>query len=923
MVAKGKAQPVAVWEAVEPRARLGVDLGGAPGAPLVGRDDELDLLVDALRRSRRDRSTQLVTLVGVPGIGKSRLVLELGRVVDDDADLITWRQGRCLPYGDGVSYWALGEIVKAHAGILESDSGDVADTKLAAILEAVADEGERGWVGRHLRPLVGLGRVEESGDVRGEAFAAWRRFLEAMAERGPVVLVFEDLHWADDGLLDFVDGLVDWVDRVPLLVVCTARPELLERRPGWGGGKRNASTVSLAALDDDATARLVLSLLDRPLLDAETQQELVARAGGNPLYAEEFVRMLQAGAGVDERLPETVQGTIAARIDLLPAAEKDLLQTAAVLGKVFWSDALLSAVGAEPWQLAEMLRALERKEFVRREHRSAVAGATQHAFVHALVRDAAYTLLPRPARAQRHLAAAEWIESLPEDRAEDRAETLAHHYLTAIDLRRAAGDDVSELGPRAVKALEEAGERAIALSAYNTAASFLARALDLLPPDVEPSAELLFHAGTAFSFMGRQTDELARAVDAFERAGDPERAAEAAVAASWHTWHSNPIESGAWLERATALLDGRPPSRAKALMLAERARILMINYQYETSLPVADEAIQQARAVGDVQIEADAIVTSACSRAMLGDRQSMELFEQALALVGHRGRVASRAHTNLGVAWSVFGDLQRATEVSVRGIAIAERDGDEQSAAFMRGNLMGVQFERGEWDDALTHANVMLGTVGWPRLRPFAHAIRAWSASPADGAWTHWRTWRLRSRSHARSRTRRFSGRRWSPLPASSGGRVAARTRRAYWPTSSMRSAAASRSGTCRNGTSTSRPNFARRAATTQGRRSSRESRTGRGERPVSRLSMGTTPRPPTSSRRWGASDSRRTSACGPQGRSPPPAGSRKRKRSSTSRVPSSGRSARRHTWRKPTRSSRPRADAAPGAGRRQTLTGR
>ena len=159
-----------------------------------------------------------------------------------------------------------------------------------------------------------------------------------------------------------------------------------------------------------------------------------------------------------------------------------------------------------------------------------------------------------------------------------------------------------------------------------------------------------------------------RAVDAFERAGDPERAAEAAVAASWHTWHSHPIESGAWLERATALLDGRPPSRAKALMLAERARILMINYQYETSLPVADEAIQQARAVGDVQIEADAIVTQ---RLLVGrcsaDRQSMELFEQALALVGHRGRVASRAHTNLGVAWSVFGDLQRATEVSVRG----------------------------------------------------------------------------------------------------------------------------------------------------------------------------------------------------------------------------------------------------------------
>ena len=249
-----------------------------------------------------------MTLVGVPGIGKSRLVSELGRVVDEDDELITWRQGRCLPYGDGVSYWALGEIVKAHAGILESDPADETESKLRSVLEAIADEAERAWVERHLRPLVGLGRVDVRGDERGEAFAAWRRFLETVAESGPMVLVFEDLHWADDGLLDFVDVLVDWVDGVPLLVVCTARPELLERRPGWGGGKRNATTVSLAALDDDATARLVLALLGRPVLDAETQQALVERAAGNPLYAEEFVRMRQAGAAVDERLPDVGAG---------------------------------------------------------------------------------------------------------------------------------------------------------------------------------------------------------------------------------------------------------------------------------------------------------------------------------------------------------------------------------------------------------------------------------------------------------------------------------------------------------------------------------------------------------------------------------------------------------------------------------------
>ncbi len=211
--------------------------------------------------------------------------------------------------------------------------------------------------------------------------------------------MFEDLHWADDGLLDFVDNLVDWVDGVPLLVLCTARPELLERRSGWGGGKRNATTVSLAPLADEDTAGLVLALLDRPLLDAEAQQALVARAAGNPLYAEEFVRILEAGANIDTALPDTIQGIVAARVDLLPPGEKELLQNAAVLGKVFWSDALASIGGIEPWALDESLRSLERKEFVRREQRSAVAGASQHAFVHALVRDTTYGQLPRSARA--------------------------------------------------------------------------------------------------------------------------------------------------------------------------------------------------------------------------------------------------------------------------------------------------------------------------------------------------------------------------------------------------------------------------------------------------------------------------------------------------------------------------------------------
>jgi class 3 adenylate cyclase/tetratricopeptide (TPR) repeat protein len=700
IAAKGKAEPIRTWEAVEARSRLGIDLGGAGRAGLVGRDAELDMLVDALTRSRRDRSTQLVTLVGVPGIGKSRLVYELAQVVDADDELIAWRQGRCLPYGQGVSYWALGEIVKAQAGILESDDAEVTASKLEAVVEALT-EGERAWVARHLRPLIGLGGDELSADSRGEAFAAWRRFVELVAESGPAVLVFEDLHWADDGLLDFVDNLVDWVGDVPLLVLCTARPELTDRRPGWGGGKRNSSTVSLTPLDDSDTAKLLFALLDRPLLDAQTEQRLVDRAAGNPLYAEEFVRILAAGADVDTALPDSVQGIVAARIDLLPAEEKELLQHAAVLGKVFWSDALAMMSGLEAWQITELLRLLERKEFVRREQRSAVAGATQHAFVHALVRDTAYGQLPRAARAARHVAAAGWIESLPEDRAEDRAETLAHHYVTAIELYRAAGEDVSELRAHAFPALQEAGERALLLHAYPAAARLLEQALDLLPEGFEPTAELLLAAGTAFGFVGRRSDELPRAVDAFVRAGDVERAAEAATMASRHRWHAMAGDTDAWLDRAATLVEQRPPSRAKALVVAERARRSMLTYRTETAYELSRVAIDLAREVGDVETEGHALVTYGSARVSLGYAEGVHDLEVALDLVGRRGMVASRAMTNLGWAYLVIGDLARSHQMTEESIERAEKEGDVQAVWFSRGNLVQSSYALGAWDEAL------------------------------------------------------------------------------------------------------------------------------------------------------------------------------------------------------------------------------
>ena len=324
IVAKGKREPVSIWAVVEARSRLGVDVVRGAQRELVGRTRELGILRESLARVREERRPQLVSIVGVPGIGKSRLVYELLRVVEADDEIIFWRQGRSLPYGEGVSYWALAEIAKAQAGILETDSAPEAEAKLSQAVAALVDDEERAWVEHHLRPLIGLGgELELGGGRKAEAFAAWRRLLEAMAARSPFVLVFEDLQWADDGMLDFVDHLVDWASGVPLLVVVAARPELLARRAGWGGGKANSTTLSLAPLSEDETALLIGILLGRSVLPAETQRELLTRAGGNPLYAEQFTRMLEE-RGPDGALsvPETVQGIIAARLDALPADQK-------------------------------------------------------------------------------------------------------------------------------------------------------------------------------------------------------------------------------------------------------------------------------------------------------------------------------------------------------------------------------------------------------------------------------------------------------------------------------------------------------------------------------------------------------------------------------------------------------------------------
>ena len=382
---------------------------------------------------------------------------------------------------------------EAQAGILEQDTPADAAEKVRLAAADALPEADAAWVESQLLALVGLGVERELGDDRrNEAFSAWRRFLEGLAEQGPLVLVFEDLHWADESLLDFVDELVDWVSDVPLLVVATARPELLERRPGWAGGKLNATTLALAPLSDDETALLLSGLLGRPVLAAESQQALLERAGGNPLYAEQFAELYVERGSTDELpLPETLQGIIAARLDGLADTEKNLVLDAAVVGKVFWPGSL----GRNGDDVVPALHALERKGFVRRQRRSSVEGESELAFAHALVRDVAYGQIPRADRAAKHRRVAEWIESL--GRPEDHAEMLAYHWSSALELARASGLDDAAIAERARHALSEAGDRAFALNAHAPAAKYLSAALSLSTPDDSNYAQLLFRRARA------------------------------------------------------------------------------------------------------------------------------------------------------------------------------------------------------------------------------------------------------------------------------------------------------------------------------------------------------------------------------------------------------------------------------------------
>ena len=709
--AKGKSEDVPVWEALAPRARLGVDIAFRGGAELIGRTEELAALRDAVGRAARGGSAQLVTLIGEPGIGKSRLIYELWAALEADPDLyVFWRQGRSLSYGDGVSFWALGEMTKAHAGILESDDAQAAEAKLReAVAQGIADSAEAAWVESHLRPLVGLGSEQGADDRRTESFAAWRRFFESLAEQRPLVLVFEDLHWADDGLLDFIDHLVDWAADSALLVVCTTRPELLERRPDWGGGKRNAATISLSPLGEEDSARLLEAL------SGNANREIISRSGGNPLYAEEYARMLnQSGNGADIALPDSVHGIIAARLDTLPQDEKTLVQDAAVLGKVFWTGELVHVAGVDPSAVATGLHALERKEFIRRERRSSLAEDTAYVFRHILVRDVAYGQIPRARRAEKHRLAADWIDSLAGDRREDLADVVAHHYVSALELEQATGRSSEPLAERARVALRDAGDRARALNSFVPAARFYRHALDLWPED-EERPQLLLQLGRSLYNAGEGGQEiLEEAAEELLDTGDRAGSAEAEIMLAELAWlggRRDLIERH--LESAVALVADELPSPAKAYVLANLSRFLSNADEHEAAVRAGLEAHEMADQLGLDDLRAHTLITIGTSRALSGDLDGLADLERAIAVAREANSPqSSRGLNNLATVLVHLGQLARAFEHYEEARREAERFGHGVALRWLAGERIVENYWRGLWDKALDSTAALLEESG-------------------------------------------------------------------------------------------------------------------------------------------------------------------------------------------------------------------
>jgi len=699
-------------------------------APFVGRDRELRQIKDLFHACADEGKAHLISITGIAGIGKSRLAWEFYKYFDGIAQTTYWHRGRCLSYGEGVTYWALADMVRMRARIAEDEEPGSAREKLAAVVEeTLPDEEERRFVEPRLAHLLAL---EEGRYERDDLFAAWRLFFERLAAVYPAVMVFEDMQWADASLLDFIEHLLEWSRNSPIYVVTHARPELLERRPTWGAGHRNFTSIYLEPLSEPAMQELLAGLV--PGLPEALRTQILARAEGIPLYAVETVRMLlDRGALVQDgpayrltaavetlEVPETLHALIAARLDGLPPDERRVIQDAAVLGKTFTKHALAALANLAETELDPILSSLTRKEVlgVQSDPRSPEHG--QYGFLQDLLRKVAYDTLARADRKQRHLAAATLLEQGWSE--QEVVEVVASHYLAAYNAAPDA-NDANEIKDHARERLSRAGDRAASLGANEEAERYYTQAAQLTN-DPHTRAQLHEQAGRTAWKAARATDaaaHLERAIGDFESLGLTHPAARASAALAEITWQEGNIEDAiATMEAAFAVLSQEnEEDEDLATIAAQLARLLFFAGRLGDALNRVESALSLAEALALAEVFAQALQTKGMILGALGrPEEGLTLTEKALqvALEHDLSSVALRAYQNLQAFMFDLDRLEGAPALAVEALALARRTGNRLLELRNLASQLNQQVVFGSWSEAVALGDELRAMPDLPGL---------------------------------------------------------------------------------------------------------------------------------------------------------------------------------------------------------------
>jgi class 3 adenylate cyclase/tetratricopeptide (TPR) repeat protein len=710
---KGKAVTVNAWRALRVVAqRKGLGRAERLEPPFVGREEEIRQIKDLLHATAREKRARLVSVTGIPGIGKSRLAWEFLKYVDGLADNVYWHEGRSRAYGEGITFGALGEMVKMRAGILEVEDATSSLAKLQECLnEFVSDDEERQWILPHLAHLLGLADAPSSN--RDEIFSAWRMFFERIAEQGSTVLIFEDLQWADAGLIDFVESILEWSKGCSLLIVTLARPELMDKRPSWGAGMRNFTSLHLEPLSASSMSELLNGFVHG--LPSEVSDRVLQRAEGVPLYAVETIRMLvdrgvivqvedryevQAELGTLE-IPETLHALIASRLDSLTPRQRALLQDAGIVGSTFSIESLQVVSDESAEELETELRDLVRKEYIFADNDPRSPERGQFGFVQGVIREVAVGTLARRDRQAKHAAVARYAESLGE---EELTGVIAAHYIEAY---RASPEEAGneELLPKALEWLDRAGQRALSLGSPDEAAGMFDQAIALAPDDIAlaPLLERASNAATRRQHYESAIEYLQKAIDIYHARGD---------LASWGlcvselcfplTAVGRTTESLELCERAFEVV-GEDETRVRAKLALAIASVLGHGTEVERAVEWCEIALRLAEELDDDAILAGALGTRSLALFTMGrHREAVMLARGMASIADEAGELAEQARSRTGLSLYMLPDNPRGmVDVAHEAVELARKAGIRGLEITNMLNITETSLYIGLWDEAL------------------------------------------------------------------------------------------------------------------------------------------------------------------------------------------------------------------------------